>query len=206
MILPGSLCRILRKDLNFNEKHISKLRFFAKKLLEFNKSYNLISKSTENDLWNRHILDSAQLVNHIDTLKCDGIADLGSGGGFPGIVLAIFYDNFNFHVKLYEKSAVKAKFLKKIVNELNLKAKVMNIDVNLVKIDVNYITCRAFKKLPYILNISREKCIKKHKIIIMKGKNAQEEINKALKDVIFKYRLEKSITDKKSKIIILDAG
>ncbi len=206
MILPGSLSLILRKDLNFSEKHISKLRFFARKLLEFNKSYNLISKSTENDLWNRHILDSAQLVNHIDTLKCDGIADLGSGGGFPGIVLAIFYDNFNFHVKLYEKSSVKAKFLKKIVNELNLKAKVMNIDVNLVKIDVNYITCRAFKKLPYILNISREKCIKKHKIIIMKGKNAQEEINKALKDVIFKYRLEKSITDKKSKIIILDAG
>ena len=206
MILPGSLSLILRKDLNFNEKHILKLGLFAKKLLEFNKSYNLISKSTENDLWNRHILDSAQLVNHIDTLKCDGIADLGSGGGFPGIVLAIFYDNFNFHVKLYEKSSVKAKFLKKIVNELNLKAKVMNIDVNLVKIDVNYITCRAFKKLPYILNISREKCIKKHKIIIMKGKNAQEEINKALKDVIFKYRLEKSITDKKSKIIILDAG
>ena len=206
MILPGSLSLILRKDLNFSEKHISKLRFFARKLLEFNKSYNLISKSTENDLWNRHILDSAQLVNHIDTLKCDGIADLGSGGGFPGIVLAIFYDNFNFHVKLYEKSSVKAKFLKKIVNELNLKAKVMNIDVNLVKIDVNYITCRAFKKLPYILNISREKCSKKHKIIIMKGKNAQEEINKALKDVIFKYRLEKSITDKKSKIIILDAG
>ena len=206
MILPGSSSLILRKDLNFNEKHILKLRLFAKKLLEFNKSYNLISKSTENDLWNRHILDSAQLVNHIDTLKCDGIADLGSGGGFPGIVLAIFYDNFNFHVKLYEKSKVKAKFLKKIVNELNLKAKVMNIDVNLVKIDVNYITCRAFKKLPYILNISREKCIKKHKIIIMKGKNAQEEINKALKDVIFKYRLEKSITDKKSKIIILDAG
>ena len=82
----------------------------------------------------------------------------------------------------------------------------MNIDVNLVKIDVNYITCRAFKKLPYILNITREKCSKKHKIIIMKGKNAQEEINKALKDVKFKYRLEKSITDKKSKIIILDAG
>ena len=206
MILTGSLSLILRKNLNFNEKQISKLRFFARKLLEFNKSYNLIAKNTENDLWNRHILDSAQLVNHIDTLKCDGIADLGSGGGFPGIVLAIFYDNFNFHVKLYEKSKIKAKFLKKIVNELNLKAKVINIDVNLVKIDVNYITCRAFKKLPYILNISREKCIKKHKMIIMKGKNAQEEINKALKDMIFKYRLEKSITDKKSKIIILDAG
>ena len=206
MILPGSVSFILKKNLNFSEKQILKLRIFASKLLEFNKRYNLISQNTENDLWNRHILDSAQLVNHIDTLKCEGIADLGSGGGFPGIVLAIFYDNFNFHVKLYEKSPIKAKFLTKIVKELNLKAKVMNIDVNLVKIDVNYITCRAFKKLPYILNISREKCIKKHKIIIMKGKNAQEEINKALKDMIFKYRLEKSITDKKSKIIILDAG
>ena len=109
-------------------------------------------------------------------------------------------------MKLYEKSPLKCSFLNKIVNIIKINAIIINNDINNEKIDSNYVVCRAFKKIPQILNISREKCIKKHKIIIMKGKNAQEEINKALKDVIFKYRLEKSITDKKSKIIILDAG
>ena len=198
---------ILAKNLNFNHEKLQKIELFVNEVLSYNKKYNLISKNSEKDIWHRHVLDSAQLIQHIDSKKFNSLSDLGTGAGFPGIMLSIFYsDILTFHVKLYEKSKVKAKFLKKIVNELNLKAKVMNIDVNLVKIDVNYITCRAFKKLPYILNISRKKCIKKHKIIIMKGKNAQEEINKALKDVIFKYRLEKSITDKKSKIVILDAG
>ena len=78
------------------------------------------------------------------------------------------------------------------------------IDINLIKIDSNYIVCRAFRKLPYILNISRENCIKKHKIIIMKGRNAQQEINNTSKMKNYKYRLENSITDKDSKIIILN--
>ena len=74
----------------------------------------------------------------------------------------------------------------------------------LLKIDSNYIVCRAFRKLPYILKISRENCIKKHKIIIMKGRNAQQEINNTFKMNNYKYRLENSITDNDSKIIILN--
>ena len=77
--------------------------------------------------------------------------------------------------------------------------------MNLIKIDSNYIVCRAFRKLPHILNISRENCIKKHKIIVMKGKNAQEEINSTSQMKNYKYRLENSITDNDSKIIILNA-
>ena len=77
--------------------------------------------------------------------------------------------------------------------------------MNSIKIDSNHIVCRAFRKLPYILNISRENCVKKHKIIIMKGKNAQEEINNTSKMRNYKYRLENSITDNDSKIIILSA-
>tara|TARA_Y100000817_G_C16358650_1_gene324946 strand:- start:164 stop:493 length:330 start_codon:yes stop_codon:yes gene_type:complete len=108
-------------------------------------------------------------------------------------------------VKLYEKSPVKSAFLSHITNVLGLNCKIIRNDINLVKIDSNYIVCRAFRKLPYILNISRENCIKKHKIIIMKGKNAQQDINKTSKLKNYKYKLEKSITDNDSKIIILDA-
>ena len=75
--------------------------------------------------------------------------------------------------------------------------------MNSLKIDSNYIVCRAFRKLPHILNISRENCVKKHKIIVMKGKNAQEEINNTSQMKNYEYRLENSITDNDSKIIIM---
>ena len=107
-------------------------------------------------------------------------------------------------MKLYEKSPVKSAFLLNISNILGLNCKIICNDINSVKIDSNYIVCRAFRKLPYILNISRENCIKKHKIIIMKGRNAQEEINNTSKMKNYKYRLENSITDNDSKIIILN--
>mgnify|MGYP001394423147 FL=1 len=205
MITEPNVKKILQKDLSFSIKQIAKLDNFVKYLLNFNKNRNLISKSTEKVVWARHILDSAQLTRFINQNECSSIADLGSGGGFPGIVLSIFYENCNFHVKLYEKSPVKSKFLSDIVKILGLKSKVISSDINSLKIDSNYIVCRAFKKLPQILNISRENCIKKHKMIIMKGRNAQEEINKASQLKNYKYKLEKSITDDDSRIIILNA-
>ena len=165
----------------------------------------MIAKSTEKQIWLRHILDSAQLVKFIDDKNCTGIADLGSGGGFPGIILALFYHNCNFHVKLYEKSPVKSAFLLNISKQLGLNCEIICSDLNSQKIDSNYIVCRAFKKLPHILNISRENCVKKHIIIVMKGKNAQEEINNTSQMRNYKYRLENSITDNDSKIIILNA-
>ena len=204
MITESNVKRILLKDLNFNALKIKKLDNFVKKLLIYNKKHNIISRNTEKYIWDRHILDSAQLIKFIDTKNCSGIADLGTGGGFPGIILAIYFQNFNFHVKLYDKSPVKSAFLSNITNSLGLKCKIIRNDINLVKIDSNYIVCRAFRKLPYILNISRENCIKKHKMIIMKGRNAQQEINNTSKMKNYKYRLENSITDKDSKIIILN--
>ena len=205
MINESNVKRILLKDLNFDAPKIKKLDNFVKKLLIYNKKHNFISKNTENEIWDRHILDSAQLIKFIDDKNCSGIADLGTGGGFPGIILAIYFQNFNFHVKLYEKSPVKSAFLSNISNILGLGCKIICNDVNSVKIDSNYIVCRAFRKLPYILNISRENCVKKHKIIVMKGKNALEEINNTSQMRNYEYRLENSITDNDSKIIILNA-
>ena len=196
--------RILVQKLNFDAQKIKKLDDFVKNLLIYNKKRNLIAKSTEKQVWDRHILDSAQLIKFIDTNYCTGIADLGSGAGFPGIILALYYQNYNFHVKLYEKSPVKFTFLSNISRLLGLDCKIACIDVNSVKIDSNHIVCRAFRKLPHILNISRENCVKKHKIIIMKGKKAQEEINNTSQMSNYEYRLENSITDNDSKIIILN--
>ena len=205
MISEQNVKRILRQDLTFNETKIKKLENFAQKLLIFNKKRNLISKNSEKQVWDRHILDSAQLIKYIDENNCSGIADLGSGGGFPGIILAIFFNNYNFHVKLYEKSPIKSKFLLDVSRTLDLKCKIISGDVHSMKIDSNYIVCRAFRKLSHILNISRENCAKKHKIIILKGKNAQEEVKKTSQLVNFEYKLEKSISEDDSWIVILNA-
>ena len=121
------------------------------------------------------------------------------------MVLAIFNKNPNFHVKLYEKSPLKCDFLSKIAKITDTKAEIMTGSYSSYKIDSSYIIARAFKKLPEMIRISREIAKKSHKMIILKGKNAQEEINKAFQSTNFKYKLENSITDKQSKIIISNA-
>ena len=198
---------ILAKDLNFSEKKLKLTELYVQEVLNYNKKYNLISKKTEKEIWNRHVLDSAQLVKHIDYKNFKSLADLGTGAGFPGIILSIFYSDINtFHVKLYEKSKVKVHFIKTIIEKLKLKnTYIYDNDYQSHVLNTDYILCRAFKKLPEILRISRETSKKSHKLIVMLGKSAQEEINKASKDLIFKYKLVTSITASDSKIIIIDA-
>ena len=192
---------ILKKDLNFRDISIEKLKRFIHLVLKENKNHNLIAKSTENQIWVRHILDSAQLVKFID-FKSNSLADFGTGAGFPGLVIEIFNENEAFHVKLYEKSPVKRSFLKKVIDELNLKAEVLG-DIRDQKIDSDIIVCRAFKKLEKIIQVSREIAKKPYKLIILKGQNAQEEINKSFKTQKYPYKLERSITNKDSKIILM---
>ncbi len=193
---------ILKKDLNFDGRSIQKLKKFAQLVLNENKNHNLIAKSTESSIWHRHILDSAQLVKFID-FKSLSLADLGSGAGFPGIVLEIFNKNKDFHVKLYEKSSVKKQFLSKVIKELNLNAKVFG-DVRSEVLDPDIIVCRAFKKLEQVIQVSREIVKKPHKLMILKGQNAQEEINKTFKSRKYSYKLVNSITNDKSKIILME--
>ena len=204
MISKSSIRLKLFNDLKFNASQLEKIDDFVALLLSYNKKYNLISKNSEKSVWNRHILDSAQLVKHIDFKNCKSIADFGSGAGLPGILLSIYADNHKFHVKLYEKSPVKCDFLNNVIKKLNIKAKVINNDLHREEVTSDYIVARAFKKMPDFLTISREIIKKPCKIIILKGKNAQEDVIKSLKQSKFKYKLEKSITDDESKILILD--
>ena len=194
--------KILQEDLNFSNNSIIKLKSFSESLIMANKKHNFISTNTEKDIWHRHILDSAQLVKFVD-FKEGSLADFGSGAGFPGIVLAIFNENKDFHVKLYDKSPVKRAFLESVIKKLDINA---NVKCNIYDeiIDSDVIVCRAFKKLDHIIQVSREIVKKSHKMIILKGQNAQEEINNAFKNYKYPYKLEKSITDSNSRIIIIE--
>ena len=199
---------ILTKNLNFNHDKLQKIELFVNEVLSYNKKYNLISKNSEKDIWHRHVLDSAQLIKYIDSKKFNSLSDLGTGAGFPGIMLSIFYsDILTFHVKLYEKSKVKINFIRSVIEKLDLKnTSIYENDYQSHILNSDYIVCRAFKKLPEILRVSRETAKKPHKLIVMLGKSAQEELNKASKDSINKYKLVTSITSSDSKILLLDAN
>ena len=194
--------KILQKELKFTDQSIDKLKMFEAEVLNANKKYNFIAKSTEGSIWSRHILDSAQLVKYIN-FKQGSLSDLGSGAGFPGLVLAIYNQNFNFHVKLYEKSPIKKNFLDEMINKLKIKA-VSYRNVFDGKIESDYIVSRAFKKLDKIIQVSREIAKKPHKLIILKGQNAHVEAINAFKSYKYSYKLEPSMTDEKSKIIVAD--
>ena len=193
---------ILKKSLNFSDHSIEKLKKFTRLVLKENQNRNLIAKSTENQIWHRHILDSAQLVKFID-FKVNSMADLGTGAGFPGLVVEIFNKNKAFHVKLYEKSPVKRRFLMGVIKELSLNAEVLG-DVRDQVIDSEIIICRAFKKLDQIIQVSREIAKKPHKLMILKGQNAQKELKKSFKTKKYPYKLENSMTNKDSKIILME--
>jgi 16S rRNA (guanine527-N7)-methyltransferase len=194
--------KYLQNHLQFSSQSIEKLKIFINALIIANKKHNFISKSTEAVIWHRHILDSAQLVKFIDFSK-GSLSDLGSGAGFPGLVIAIFNDNKDFHVKLYEKSPVKRAFLREISKKLSVKVDIKG-NVYDETVDTDYVVSRAFKKFELIVQVSREIVKKPHKLIVLKGQNAQEDLKKAFKKEKYPYKLEDSITNKNSKIIIVD--
>ena len=193
---------ILQNQLKFSTRNISDIKIYLSELLSANKKHNFISKSTENVVWHRHVLDSAQLVKFIDFSK-GSLSDLGSGAGFPGLILALFNNNKDFHVKLYEKSPVKRAFLMDVSKELSINVEILgNVYEDFV--DTDYIVSRAFKKLEAIIQVSREIAKKSHKLIVLKGQNAQEDLKKAFNKEKYDYKLENSLTNKDSKIIIVN--
>jgi 16S rRNA (guanine527-N7)-methyltransferase len=195
---------ILLNKLHFSQDSLYKLETFTKEVISYNQKFNLISQSTENNIWERHVLDSAQLVKFIEFNNKLSLSDLGTGAGFPGIVLAIFNRNKKFHVKLYEKSRVKIKFLDYLCKKLNIRAEIYGNDYGTHDINSNYIVSRAFKKLAEHIRISREIVKVNHKLIILKGKNAEEEIKQLNNNFDYSYSLEKSITKEDSKILIVN--
>jgi 16S rRNA (guanine527-N7)-methyltransferase len=195
---------ILLNKLLFSQDALYKLDIFCREVIEYNQKFNLIAKSTENSIWDRHVLDSAQLVKFIDFKDGLSLSDLGTGAGFPGIVIAIFNKNPKFHVKLYDKSRVKMKFLAKVCDKLNIKVELYENDYRSHIIESEYIISRAFKKLEEHIRISRETVKVNHTLIILKGQSAEEEIKKLNINFKYSYSLKTSITSPDSKIIIVD--
>ena len=138
---------------------------------------NLVSPATLPDIWHRHILDSAQLVPHLPTLPSDQpcqILDIGSGAGFPGLVLAILGAG---DVQLVESDQRKAVFLQTVIRELALSASVINQRIErLPACQPDVITARALAPLPKLMSLIEAQFHKRLTCLFLKGASVDEEL------------------------------
>ena len=183
---------------------IRSLKKYEDILIESNKTLNLIGKSTINEIWTRHFLDSAQVIDFID--KNDKtLVDIGSGAGFPGLVLAIILKERKIpvKVKLIEKSPKKVKFLKKIINELQIDVEVIekNIFEYSKKISESVFVFRAFKPLKIILELIHNKAENWKKIFVFLGKTGKNELLQASKIWDIEYKQRVSVTSDDSILV-----
>lgn len=190
------------KKFNVSRETIEKLKKYKDFLLISNKYLNLIGKTTENQIFTRHFADSAQIYDIIDDKS--EIIDLGSGAGFPGVLLKILMDDkkTSGNITLIDKSSKKCNFLKDLSDKLGLNLKIVNLKIENYKLDkISTVVSRAFKKTIDTIDILLKNNDKIRNIILIKGKTYQQELEDAKKKYTFDVEKFRSITSDESYIL-----
>ena len=168
--------------INPTDKQLELLEGYYKELVDYNKHTNLTAIVDEKDVYYKHFYDSLTLTKVIDLNSQESLLDIGSGAGFPGIVLKIFYPNLN--ITLIDSNNKKTKFLEYIIDKLQLDSiNVINDRVeNYSKIALNsfdVVTARAVTNLPVLVELSLP-LVKENKYFIALKGDASEEIEKSI--------------------------
>ncbi len=190
------------KKFNVSRETIEKLNKYKNFLLISNKLLNLIGKTTENRIFSRHFIDSAQIYDLIEDKS--EIVDIGSGAGFPGVIIKILMNNNKIegNVMLIEKSPKKCNFLEELSKELGLALKIINLRVENFKLNkISTIVSRAFKNTVDTIDILIKNNDKIRTIILIKGKTYQQELEDAKKKYTFDVEKFRSITSDESYIL-----
>ena len=191
--------------LNVSRETCLELETLILMIKQKNEKINIISQKTSEimELRQRHIIDSAQIIDFID-LNSNTTCDLGTGGGMPGLVIAIAMKKIknSLRINLYEKSHHKCVFLKDVSRKLNLNTKVIQKDIFTIKnIETGTIMSRAFKPVPIILDLVSQNFKKFSNIILFMGKSGRKILSENSKIWDLDYEEKKSITSKDSFII-----
>ena len=169
---------------------------------EKNNQINIISKKTAKikEIRERHIIDSAQIIDFID-LNSNTTSDLGSGGGMPGLIVAILMKKLknSMKIKLYEKSYHKCVFLREVSKKLRLNTEIIQKDIFEVKnIETGTIMSRAFKPMPVILDLVHKNFKRYKNLVLFMGKSGRKILNDSLKNWNLDYEEKKSLTNENS--------
>ena len=188
--------------LNVSRETYMDFEFLISMIIEKNKKINIISQENAKKkvIRDRHIIDSAQIIDFID-LNSNTTTDIGTGGGMPGIIIAIILKNMkkNMKVHLYEKSYHKSAFLKEVSRKLGLKTEIFQENIfNLKKLETGTIMSRAFKPMPIVLDLVYENFSSYKNLIFFMGKNGKKVFENSLNDWDLEYTEKKSLTNEDS--------
>ncbi len=191
--------------LNVSRETFSDFESYISMILEKNENINLISNkfNEKNDIIERHIIDSAQIIDIVN-LNNNTVTDIGSGSGMPGIIIAILLKRLkkDIKVKLYEKSYHKCHFLRDVSTKLNLKTEIIQKNIfEEKKIETGTIMSRAFKPMPVVLDLVNENFSNFSNIIFFMGKSGREIFQNTLKVWDLDYSEKKSLTSKESFLV-----
>lgn len=171
---------------------IEKLEIYISLLQQWNKKINLVSQQGMDQVWKRHVYDSFQLIRYLDS-SVKSIADLGSGGGFPGLILALSTD---IPVILIESDKRKTIFLREVLRQTKTQATVLCQRIeNVNAISVDVVTARALTSLTQLLEFSKNILNKNGYCLFLKGRSVNLEIEEAQKDWKINYKTFSSQTN-----------
>ena len=177
---------------------IEKIEAYGALLREESKRQNLVSAATLDQLWERHILDSAQLVRFEPYAGASWV-DIGSGAGLPGIIIACLVEG---PVTLIEPRRLRADFLHKVAESLKLNAAVFLGKAERAQGSYDVITARAVADLSKLLKISAHLSTRKTQWVLPKGRSAERELAEAQQAWQGVFHVERSATDPESRIVI----
>ena len=192
-------------NLNVSRETCNEFEILIDMIERKNKEINIISRKTMNkhEIRGRHIIDSAQIIDFVD-LNSNTTSDLGSGGGMPGLIVAIVMKKLrnSMKVNLYEKSYHKCAFLKEVSKKLKLNTEIIQKDIFKVKkIETGTIMSRAFKPMPVILELVNKNFNKFKNIIFFMGRNGREILNSTLLEWELEFEEKESLTNQDSFIL-----
>ena len=191
----------IKERLDVPRETLDRLDSFVALLRSENERQNLVSKASLEDIWNRHILDSAQLARFAAP-EARTWLDLGTGAGFPGLMIPLFHPA---HVVLVESRRLRADFLRSAASVLGISDRVEVLSVRVEAVapqTFDTISARAFAPLPRLLDLAERFSTPETIWILPKGRNAKSELEAARSSWQGDFRLEPSLTDAEAQIVV----